>query len=266
MFFKANKETKTEDLKLSDYNQIWTKFCFLDESGSLNNKTEPYFTMGILKMSQPYYLQNKILYERTRHNFHDEIKFNKLSKNNLYFAKLVIDSIFETKSLNFYSYTTHKGSRYFLKNFSNNEWKAYEDITLKLMGAVLSNQEILILIADHITTPDEIRYEVNVKKVFNNDKKRLAIAGVCRFDSKSNDLLQVTDLLIGAITYNLKMKAGLVSGDKNKIKLVEYLKEKISAVDFVNGFKNDCFNIFVEKDNGKIVDCKNLDSEKGPSS
>jgi hypothetical protein len=54
-FFKANKEVKTEDLKLSDYDKIWTKFCFLDETGSLGNSKEPYFTIGIIKMSQPYY-------------------------------------------------------------------------------------------------------------------------------------------------------------------------------------------------------------------
>lgn len=53
-FFKFDKETKTEDLKLSDYNQIWTKFCFLDETGSLNNPNDPFFTVGILKLSQPY--------------------------------------------------------------------------------------------------------------------------------------------------------------------------------------------------------------------
>lgn len=266
-FFKNNKGIKTEDLKLSDYDQIWTKFCFLDESGSLNNKTEPYFTLGILKMSQPYYLQSKILYERTRRNFHDELKFNKLSKSNIEFAKTVIKSIFNTKSLSFYSYTTNKQSRYFLDNFSGNEWKAYEDITLKLMNAVLANHEVLILIADHIVTPEDIKYEVNVKKIFNASKKRLAIAGVCRFDSKSNDLLQVTDLLIGAITYDLKLKAGLVSGDKYKIKLVDYLKENLGTTSFDCGFKNYNFNIFVEKDNGEILENKEeLDNEKGPSS
>jgi len=267
MFFKNNKEIKTGDLKLSDYDQIWTKFCFLDESGSLNNKTEPYFTLGILKMSQPYYLQSKILYERIKNNFHDEIKFNKLSKSNVSFAKIIIDSIFNTKSLNFYSYTTNKSSKYFLDNFSDNEWKAYEDITLKLMNAVLANHEILILIADHIVTPENIKYEVNVKKIFNNNKKRLSIAGVCRFDSKSNDLLQVTDLLIGAITYDLKLQAGLVSGDKYKIKLVNYLKENLGSTNFMNGFRNYNFSIFVEKGNGEILENKDkITNEKGPSS
>ena len=217
-FFNIKKEIKTEELMLKDYDQIWTKFCFLDESGSLNNKTEPYFTLGILKMSQPYYLQNKILYERTKANFY-------------------------------------------------NEWKAYENITLKLMAAVLAENEILILIADHIVTPRDIKFEVNVKKIFNNKNKRLAIAGVCRFDSKSNDLLQVTDLLIGAITYDLKLQAGLVSGDKHKIELVNYIKNNLGIINFVNGFKNRDFNIFVEKNNGMVLENnENSENEKGPSS
>ena len=111
MFFKSNKEIKTEDLKLSDYNQIWTKFCFLDESGSLSNPTEPYFTVGLLKMSMPYYLQSKILYQRNKLHFHDEIKFNKISKNNIDFAKFVVDSFFDTRSLSFYSYTRVKSKK-----------------------------------------------------------------------------------------------------------------------------------------------------------
>lgn len=77
-FFKANKEIKTEDLKLSDFDKIWTKFCFLDETGTLSNQKDQFFTVGLLKMSQPYYLQSKLLYERSKIHFYDEMKFNKL--------------------------------------------------------------------------------------------------------------------------------------------------------------------------------------------
>jgi len=252
-FFKFSKEIKTDDLKLSDYDKIWTKFCFLDESGSLSNYTEPYFTIGVLKMSMPYYLQSKIMYERSRSHFYDEIKFNKLSEKNINFLKFIIDCIFETRSLSFYSYTTHKKSKYFQKNFSKDVWSAYEKITLKLMDAALSEKEILILVADHITTPKDIKFEVNVKKNFNESKKRLALSGVCRFDSKSNDLLQVVDLLIGVITYDIKVSNGLISGSKHKLELVNYLKNKLGTKSFSDGFKNYNFNVFVKRDNGNIL-------------
>ncbi|MBI2630774.1 DUF3800 domain-containing protein [Candidatus Nomurabacteria bacterium] len=259
MFFKSNKEIKTGDLKLSDYDQIWTKFCFLDESGSLSNRAEPYFTVGLLKMSMPYYLQSKILYERSKRNFHDEIKFNKISKNNIDFAKFVIDCFFDTRSLSFYSYTTHKDSKYFQNNFAKDIWSAYEKITLKLLGATLSEKEILILIADHVTTPKDVKFEVNIKKDFNASKERLALSGVCRFDSKSNDLLQIVDLIIGSITYDIKYETKLIPGSKYKLEIVKHLKNKLGVLTFIQGFKNHNFNIFVERDNGVVQ------NEKGPS-
>lgn len=246
-FFKNNKEIETENLKLSDYDQIWTKFCFLDETGTLSSKKEEYFTVGILKMSQPYYLQSKLFYERSCLKFYDEIKFNKLSKNNIAFAKIAIDCLFETKSINFCSYSISTKSDYYLKRFNENPWFAYEQITLKLLNVALANHEIIILIADYVTTPKEIRFEVDVKKNFNRAKKRLALAGVCRFDSKSNDLLQLTDLLIGAITYDIKFKKGLVPGSAHKLEVVDYLKNKLGTGTFTAGFKNHNFNIFVDK-------------------
>lgn len=92
-FLKFSKEIKTEDLKLSDYNKIWTKFCFLDESGSLSNYTEPYFTIGILKMSMPYYLQSKIIYERNKYHFYDEMKFNKVSEKEDIFEQILMENV-----------------------------------------------------------------------------------------------------------------------------------------------------------------------------
>lgn len=247
-FFKSYKNKNTDDLKLSDYNNIWTKFCFLDETGNLSSEKDPYFTVGIIKMSQPYYLQSKILYERSVKNFHDELKFNTLSKNSIDFAKFTLGAFLDTRSINFYSYTTKKDSWYFKKHFEENQWVAYEKITLKLLDAALSENEILILVADHVTTPRNIKFEVNTKKNFNASKKRLALAGAVRFDSKSNDLLQTVDLLIGCITYDLKLTDKVVPGSKAKIELVEYLKDNLGVQSFTQGFKNRDFNIFVEND------------------
>lgn len=246
-FFRNKKEVPTEDLKLKDFGSIWTKFCFLDETGNLNSEKDPYFTVGIIKMSQPYYLQSKILYERNVKNFHDEMKFNQLSKNNIEFAKFGIGALLDTRSINFYSYTTKKDSWYFKKHFESDQWIAYEKITLKLLDAALSENEILVLIADYVTTPKNIRFEVNTKKNFNTSKKRLALAGVCRFDSKSNDLLQIVDLLVGCITYDLKLSDKVVPGSKAKKEVVQYLKENLGVDSFGQGFKNRSFNIFVER-------------------
>lgn len=248
-FFKFDKDKETKNLKLSEYNEIWTKFCFFDESGSLSNPTDPLFTIGIIKITQPFYLSSKISYERSKKNYFDEIKFNKLSKNNLDFAKFSIDTFLNEKSAYFYSYTIDKQGEYFKRNFFTNPWKVYEELSIKLLSeAVLADHEVLILIADYITVPNTVKFEVNVKRDMNNKYGRLTMAGVCRFDSRANDLLQLVDLLIGAISYDIKLSAQLISGDKNKIELVKYLKNKICADYFINGFRNKKLNIFVDKD------------------
>ena len=114
---------------------------------------------------------------------------------------------------------------------------------------MLAPNEILMLLADHVTTPKNVRYEVCVKEKMNKKAGRLAMAGVCRFDSKGNDLLQVVDLFIGAINYDLKTATGIIGeGDKNKKELVKFIKMNIGVKDFTDGFRNKKFNIFVDKD------------------
>jgi len=254
MFFKRKNKDQdntdsTGELKLKEYDKIWTKFCFLDESGSLDPKAAPFFTVGLIKCSQPYYLYSKLLYERNKINFHDEMKFNKLSRRNIDFAKFAIDSFLDTKSVWFYSYTVDKQGNYFKREFDSNPWTAYEEISIRLAESALSPNEILMLLADHVTTPKDVHYEVGVKNTINKNAGRLAMAGVCRFDSRGNDLLQVVDLFIGAINYDLKMKTGIVgTGDRNKKELVKFIKENLGAKDFTDGFRSKKFNIFVDKD------------------
>jgi hypothetical protein len=126
-----------------------------------------------------------------------------------------------------------------------------------------------------VTTPRHVKFEVNVKRKINQNFGRLAVAGVARFNSQSNDLLQLIDLIIGAVNYDLKLTTGMTkSGDRHKRQFVEYLKKNLAAKDFIHGFKNYIFNIFVDKSVIQRLPFDYLDKEeadkneieKGPSS
>ncbi len=259
------------DLKLSDYKNIWTQFCFLDESGSLSSPKDPFFTVGFIRCSQPYFLQSKIAYERQKRNFHDEMKFNKLSNNNFDFAKFALDSFFLTRSLSFYSYSLDKQGSFFYREFGGDPWKAYEDISIRVLKSAISQNGIIIVIADYMTVPDNVRFEINVKRKINDEFNRLAVAGVCRFDSKSNDLLQLVDLIVGAINYDLKLSSKVIlSGDKYKRRFLEYFKENIGIkgktfLELDGGFKNHMIRIFIDKDAKQRLPF-DYQNEKGPSS
>jgi len=245
-FHKDNKE-----LTLADYKDIWTPFCFVDESGTLDIKSQPYFTVGMIKCSQPYYLQQKIKYIRSKNKFWWELKFNNLNKVKINIALEVLDVLFETRSIKFASYTINKKSKYFKKEFNENPWIAYEQIVKQLLIGNLGKNEVLIVLADDMTAPKIIKFEVNVKNSVNNKFKRLAIAGVCRLNSKTNDLLQLTDLLIGSINYELLLKERIIDKPSPyKGKFVERLKENLGVKTLAENFRNYTFNIHFHYDDG----------------
>lgn len=244
--FFSHKDGK--NLCLKDYKEIKTRFCFLDESGSLTNPKDPIFTVGFIKHSQPYYLDSQIIYERSKRRYYDEMKFNKLSKKNIDFAILALDSFFANKGASFHSYSLDKKGNYFNTKFGGDPWMAYEGIVIQLLESNIRSNEILMVIADYMTTPKEVRFEVNTKWKINEKSKRLSIAGVCRFDSRSNNLLQLADLMIGAINYDIKLKTGLIkSGDKYKRKFLDHFKNNLGTEEFIKGFKNYNFNAYVDK-------------------
>lgn len=81
------------------------------------------------------------------------------------------------------------------------------------------------------------------------------------------DLLQLADLIVGAITYDLKLASGIIiHGDKYKRRFVEHLKNNLGVQALADGFKNRHFNIFVDKDVKQRLPLDFGKNEKEPSS
>jgi len=181
-------------LNLKNYKKIRTPFVFLDETGSINSLTDRFFGLGMIKCMQPYYLDYKIRQLKQKHNFFDEIKWNTLSKSKITIIKLIIDAIFETPGIYFSSIIINKDNVNFKKEFDNNPYKAYQEFSEKLLIKSIGKTEILTVLADYITTPKSVKYEVSVKHMVNKQLNRLAIGGIHRVDSKGINLIQIVDL------------------------------------------------------------------------
>lgn len=235
---------KTIIYSLKDYTRLRTPFCFFDETGSLNDKANRYFAMGMLKCLQPHFLDYEIQKLRQRERFFDEIKFNKLSKKNINFSLKILDLIFNMPGLKFSFFILNKDDIDFKAEFKNDLWLAYEVFAEKLLVGNISPVEIVAVIADYVTTPPTVKFEVKVKHAVNNYFKRLAVAGICRVDSKGVNLIQVIDLALGAIVYDYKIANKLVSGDKYKIRFLEELKKKLKIKSFIGGLRTPVFNVF----------------------
>lgn len=246
-------------LTLKDYKGIRTSFVFFDETGSLNDKINRFFCLGMVKCMQPFYLDNRIREIRQKHHFYDEIKWNTLSKAKVSVIKEIVEAAFETPGIYFSCIVINKDNIKFEEDFGSNPYKAYEDFTEALLKQSIDENEILTVLADFVTTPKNIRFEVDVKHNLNESLNRLAIGGIHRVDSKGVNIIQMVDLFIGAVVYCYKKDLKLVSGDKNKMKILNLILDKLQRKDFVGGVSTKGFKVF--EYNHSLRDFK-----KGPSS
>ncbi len=241
-------------LKLTDYKKIRTPFVFMDETGSINDKSNRYFALGMIKCMQPHFLDYQIRLLKQRHHFFDEIKWNTISRKKVAFLKELIDIADATPGIRFSSVIVNKDIENFDSCFNNDPYIAYEKLTEVLIKRGIRKNEVLTVLADYISTPPEIHFEVEIKHNINEQFQRLAIAGVHRIDSKGTNLLQLNDLYLGAVVYEFKLKNKLVSGDINKILIMKYLLKKLGLKSFTKKLNNPKFKIDI------------YSNKKGPSS
>ncbi|MDP3758147.1 MAG: hypothetical protein Q8Q86_00350, partial [Candidatus Daviesbacteria bacterium] len=173
--------------------------------------------------------------------------------------KEIIEAVFETPGIYFSCIVINKDNIKFEEDFGSNPYKAYEDFTEALLKQSIDENEILTVLADFVTTPKNIRFEVDVKHNLNEFLSRLAIGGIHRVDSKGVNIIQIVDLFIGAVVYCYKKDLELVSGDKNKIKVLNLILNKLQRKNFIGGINTKRFKVF---EYGHTLDV----TKKGPSS
>lgn len=217
--------------------------AFLDETGTLGGARDPFFAVGLLKCSEPYKVARPMQRIRDRQHFYDEIKWNKVSEKKL---PLMIDlvNVFFSSDATFSAFVTDKTKHDVIGRFGG-PFKAYEALARQLVRASIRRGEIVYVIADEYSTPPAETFEENVRDYVNRQFERQAVAGVCRMRSSGVDLLQLIDVLLGAVVYEYKAAAGVVSLDsyKPKAKLLAHIKQRAGVKTFVGGYRNSKLNI-----------------------
>lgn len=128
-------------------------------------------------------------------------------------------------------------------------------------------KEVITLLADDYFSPDGTDLENTIKKFVNDHYQNFVITGVCQIDSRSSDLLQLTDLILGAIVYDLKKQRGLIKKSntyKRKFLNFMYQKLNIKKSFFVNrfGFSTRNYILSGDKIRATIFDYKRSTTKK----
>ncbi len=114
-------------------------------------------------------------------------------------------------------------------------YRAYEHLATDLLVASIKPYELVSVLADNYSTPDDVRFEEDVRNAVNKRLERLAVTSVCRLDSRTATPLQLVDLLTSAVAFEFRQSAGLASATSAKGSLAAYVRETFGVLSFLSG-------------------------------
>ena len=217
-------------MNLEEFKDIKTSFCFLDETGLLYSPRDKFFALGIIKLEKPQRVYNRIRKIRDKYNYREELKWANLDRRIRFDIAREFFNVFLDENVKFNSIILNKDELDFEKYYQNNMYKVYGNFTIVLLKLILGKKpkEIITLLTDDYFTPDNEDLEDAVKGKINDHYKKFVVSGVCQINSKSSDLIQLTDLILGAVIYDLKKQNGLVKRqNRYKRKFLNFVYQKL---------------------------------------
>lgn len=225
---------------------IQTPVYFFDETGLLNNATDKFFILGMVKSLRPHNLTDYIRNLRDKAHFYDEIKWKKVNAKNLPIMKQIVDEFFRSTNNSFACIVLDKAHMDFEKHFNNDFFKAYKSFSVLLLKKSITPNEIVTVIADYYSTPAKDEFEATVRNFVNDHTKELLIHSIIRIHSKGCDMIQLADLLMGAVNYEFKLKNKLIlKPNPAKVELLEHIKNELKVNDLARALYRDKFNIIL---------------------
>lgn len=206
----------------------------------------------MIKIPKPEILYEEVKILRDKLQFYDEIKWTSIYTKNVPVMKQFIDVFFDCDKAKFSCYIFKKSDLDLQKYFKNNLYAAYQSFASMQVCANLSKTDSAILIMDDLSTPKETHFERNIKRRINRDSKfsHNPALGVIRAYSKGVEVIQLTDLILGAVSYEFKLQAGLISGPGvAKKEVLRHLTKKAGVKTLAADFKTNRLNVWVFKPN-----------------
>ena len=115
-------------------------------------------------------------------------------------------------------------------------WQVHADIVSQLLVGAINKRELVTVLIDHISTPKHVAYDDRLKARVNKRLGSTSVIGAHCVDSKCTDLLQIADLIAGAIAYDRGLQVEKYkTTESDKKKLVVRLKGALGGVDLADG-------------------------------
>ena len=266
------------------------RFCFVDSSGILAQ--DRFFGVGLLvirnvgdtidklvKNWQPAYNTSKnskkLHIDRLiatgnqgeaikilKSNGHFEMKFDNLRRSTEPFYKKMFDVFLSDQENRFSAMIIDKNSPSFNSSDTHDAWENYTSYTAKLIAkeiASLSNDNMCIIVDEiskpsnkHLSLENTILSKLRDEAISNPIVKFDNVFGVLSIESHSNLLMQLTDVLLGAVMYDFKKKNGMTSRltEKRKDDFVDKIRQTFTIDTLAKNFEHTAqayFKVFEDR-------------------
>lgn len=179
---------------------------FMDESGSKSSGSR-FFVMSALKLRHPGTLLRELQTVRDRNQFSGEFKFSEITKGTMCAYLDAIDALGSADA----HVAACVVNRSVADPFDRKQpdWENHALVASKLLAGCINRRELVSVIMDGISTPSGIAIDEKVRSRVNRGFGTMAVVTAVCADSRTNDGLQLADLVAGAIAFDRRQADGL---------------------------------------------------------
>lgn len=227
-----------------------TAVAFLDETGAI--ASDRIFAVGCLKVVEPADLLRPVQKLRDRRHWYDEIHWVDTTRESVPFYKEVIDIVRGAPGVRFSCFVADRQMADPVSRFGS-PWAAYERLAAQLLIGSIQPDELVCVLADEYSTPDDVCFETDVRESVNSRLGRLAVTSVCRLDSRAAVPLQLVDMLTAAVAFEFRQALGLAGARSPKAELARYVREAYGVPSFLPGIDRKGINVKTYQHRSRIA-------------
>jgi len=220
---------------------------YCDESCHLENDHQPVMLLGAIwcPKSDVRNLSVEIRKIKAKHNARGELKWTKVSKARKDFYIELLEYFFKTSQLHFRCLVVDDKTKLNHDYFNQgNHDTFYYKMYYSMLKTILSPQNRYYIYLDIKDTRSQNKVNELKEVLCNNvyDFTQQMIVNIQHIRSFESELLQLTDLLIGAVSYENRN----LRGNQTKISIIEYIEQKIKhSICSSTSLYYEKFNLFI---------------------
>lgn len=202
---------------------------WIDESGSRASAGKGFVLAGI-KTRHPDALQRALHEVRERFGHcKDEFKFTSIREANLHRYRAWID-VLRASDARVIATVVDRSANPFP---GTEEWATHAMLAARLIQAGLNKNEVACAFLDLVTTPPAVSIGPLVKRHVNGALRGQFLTTAVSLNSKTNDVLQLADLIAGAIRYE-RFEVGRARDDSPKLLAAREVALALGVVDLAD--------------------------------